>query len=449
MIRRVSVIGLGKLGLPMAALFAQKGFKVIGVDANPEIVKLVNEKKCPIHEPGVPELLSKTKDELLATDEYKYATDTSEASFIVVPTPSEENGAFSTKFVEVAGKEIAENLRKKGDFHLIVLVSTVLPGATTRLKELLEKGSGKKCGVDFGVCYSPEFIALGSVLRGLSSPDLILIGESDPRSGEILSQIYKRVCENDPPIVRTNFYNAELGKILLNAYVTMKISFANMMAEMCETIPGGDVDTVSRILGLDLRIGIKYLSGGLAFGGPCFPRDNRAVAYFAQTIGVDAKLPKTTHEMNLHQNRRIVELAKNALGNWEEKKIAILGLTYKPDTNVVEESASLEIAKALLEEGAEVYVYDPAGIDNARRVLGEKNIKYSDSIDECLKDAEFCILATPWNEFKNLKPEDFVKNMKKPALLDCWRIFDRSKFAQKLKYFAVGLNFQDKTCRRQ
>jgi UDPglucose 6-dehydrogenase len=439
MIERLSVIGLGKLGLPMAVLFASKGFKVIGVDVNQEILKAINEKRCPIYEPGVSELLKKYSGSIIATDDYRYASENSEASFIVVPTPSEESGGFATRYAEAAGAKIAENLKHKNDFHLIVLTSTVLPGATARLKELLERNSGKRCGVNFGLCYSPEFIALGSVLHGLSSPDFILIGESDPKSGGLLSDIYRKICENNPPIVRTNFWNAEIGKILLNSYLTMKISFANMLAELCERIPGGDVDVVSQILGLDSRIGRKYMTGGLAFGGPCFPRDNRAVVYFAQTIGIDARLPKTTHEVNLYQRKRIVELVKQKINEPKGKKVAILGLTYKPDTDVVEESASLDIAKALLVEGARVSVYDPTGMENAKLVLGQE-VEYTNSIEECLKDAEFCILATPWAEFKSLKPEDFTKTMKQPVILDCWRIFNPPDYKEKLEYFAIGLS---------
>jgi len=440
---KLSVIGLGKVGLPMAVLFASKAFKVIGLDVNEQIIKAVNERRCPIYEPGVPEILNNLEETFVATDDYRYAMENSGTSFIVVSTPSEESGAFSTKFVENVGKKIAENLRNKDDYHLIVLISTVLPGATARLKELLEKVSGKKCGVDFGLCYSPEFIALGSILQGLSKPDLILIGESDPKSGEMLSEIYRKVCENNPPIVRTNFYNAELGKILLNSYITMKISFANVMAEMCEKIPGGDVDVVSQILGLDSRVGRKYLTGGLGFGGPCFPRDNRATIYFAQTIGIDAKIAKITLEVNLYQNNRILGLVKEKIGEIKGKKVAILGLTYKPDTDVIEDSVSLEIVKGLLQEGAKVSVYDPAGMDNTRRVLGEE-VQYAKSVKECLKDTELCILASPWDEFKKLKPDVFLKNMKRPALLDCWRIFDRSKIklSKELEYFGVGVNLE-------
>ena len=436
--KRLSVVGLGKLGLPLAVFFASRGFEVIGVDIKAETIKAVNEKKCMFFEPGIGDLLKNSGDALIATDDYQYAIQNSEATFIVVSTPSEESGAFSTALIESACNKIAKSLKHKKGYHLIVLVSTVIPGSTERVKQLLEKVSTKKCGRDFGLCYNPEFIALGDILNGFAKPNFILIGESDPKSGELLAGIFTKACENNPPILRTNFYNAELGKILINSYVTMKISFANSMAEMCEKIPGGDVDVLSQILGLDPRVGRRFLTGGLSYGGPCFPRDNKAVSYFAQTIGIDAKLANTTYEVNCDQIKRVVELVNEKTGEVKGKKLAILGLTYKPNTDIVEESAALKIAQALVQRGARLSVYDPTGSDNTQKVLG-RSVQYTNSVQQCLKGAGLCIIATPWEEFKKLNPEDFSQNMSKPVLLDCWRILDRAEFSDKLQYFAVGL----------
>lgn len=436
----ISVFGLGKLGFPMVACFASKGYRVIGYDISPEIVKSVNEKRPLINEPGLVELLQKS-GELSATSDYKQAVVNSEITFIIVPTPSLADGSFSTNYAETAAVQIGEGIKAKNSYHLVVLTSTVLPGATeARIKICLEQSSGKRCGVDFGLCYSPEFIALGSVIRNFLSPDVILIGEIDLKSGELLEKIYRTVCDNNPPVVRTAIQNAELAKISLNAYVTMKISFANTLSELCEQIPGGDAEAVSRLLGADSRIGRKYLSGALAYGGPCFPRDNKAFAFFAHTVGCKARLSEATDRENTHQNERIIALVKKQVGRIKDKKIAILGVTYKPDTDVVEESAAVKIAGALLESGALLIIYDPMGMKNVRRVLGEKNITYADSAKECLKGADYCILATPWAEFRNIKPEDFVVGMKKPALLDCWRFFNRVDFNQKILYTTVGYN---------
>lgn len=436
----ISVFGLGKLGLPLAACLANKGYKIIGIDLNQNVIKAINEGKSPYYEPGLAELIKSAQGHLSATDDYRHALQNSEISFIVVPTPSEPVGSFSTKYVEIAAENIATELKNKHDFHLVVLTSTVLPGATEGVvKQLLERVSGRKCGKDFGLCYSPEFIALGSAIQDFTHPDMVLIGESDPKSGELLAGIYRNVCENQPPIVRTTIYNAELAKISLNAYITMKITFANTLAEIAEKIPGGDVDVISQILGFDSRIGRKYLSGGLAYGGPCFPRDNKAFASVAKRLGCQAKLSLATDEINQEQIARMVHLIEQKLGGVKDKNIAILGLTYKPNTDVVEESASMKIAQALLQKGARLSVYDPAGMKNAQRALGEENILYANSVAECLKDSEFCLLATPWDEFKALTPNDFSRNMKKPCLLDCWRLFNRSEFKEKVEYFAIGL----------
>jgi UDPglucose 6-dehydrogenase len=438
LIKNISVFGIGKLGFPIVACFASKGYRVIAYDVSPETVEAVNKREPNVNEPGLVEILAKPCD-LSATSDFKFAVENTEVTFLVVPTPSQEDGSFSTKYAEAAAEQIAEGIKNKETYHLVVLTSTVLPGATEeKIKTVLEKVSGKKCCQDFGLCYSPEFIALGSVIRNFLNPDVVLIGESDPRAGELLAEVYQNVCENDPPVVRTTISNAELAKISLNAYVTMKISFANVLSELCERIPGGDAEAVSRMLGYDSRIGRKYLSGALAYGGPCFPRDNKAFSFFARTVGCEARLAEATDKENEHQNERMVIMVRQIIGEVADKKIAILGLTYKPDTDVIEESAAVKITLTLLDEGARLAVYDPAGMENAKKVLGEEGVHYASSAKDCLKDAELCILATPWNEFRSLTPEDFTATMRQPVMLDCWKIYDRDMFSREMDYATIG-----------
>ena len=437
--KALSVIGIGKLGLPLAAYCAHKGYQVIGVDTNPATVEAVNQAKSPIYEPGLDGLLKSCHGRLSATTDYEAAIENSEITFILVPTPSEENGGFSTTYVEAAAKNIGEVLKSKSAFHVVVITSTVLPGATaTVIKPILENVSGKMCGIHFGLCYNPEFVALGSVIRDLASPDAVLIGESDPRSGELLVELYKTVCNNNPPIVRTTFYNAEVAKLALNVLITTKITLANAFAEICERLPGGDVDVVTQFLGLDSRIGAKYLTGGLGYGGPCFPRDNLAFIALARQLNIQAWLQEATHRVNNHQNERIVNLVQQRLGNIKNKTIAVLGITYKPNTDVVEASASLEVAKGLLQKGASLRIYDPAGNDAARHVLGDKNVVYAASVTDCLRDAQLCVLATPWEEFRSLTPEDFTVHMARPLVLDCWRFLDQQEFAGNVDYSTLG-----------
>src|SRR3990170_4217050 len=265
-IESVSVVGIGKLGAPVAACFASCRHSVIAVDVNPEIIFLLNSGQAPVYEPGLEELIRQNQDRILGTDDFHKAVLETQVTFILVPTPTDAQGGFSLQYVRAAGESIGDALRNKKDYHLIVLTSTVMPGATgSSVLPLLEERSGKRCGVDFGLCYSPEFVALGSVIRDFFHHDLLLIGESDPRSGRLLAELYKQVCKNDPPIARMNFVNAELTKLAVNTFVTTKISYANMLARICEGLPDADVDVITAALGLDSRIGRKYLKGAIGY----------------------------------------------------------------------------------------------------------------------------------------------------------------------------------------
>lgn len=436
-VERISVVGLGKLGLCLATCLAHKGYHVIGVDIDLQKIRLINKGVAPTYEPGLTGMLSTCKDRLVATNDYDYAIKNSDITFIVVNTPSNPDGSYSSEQLTPASKEIGRAIKDKDDFHIVVLTSTVLPGTTEDVvKPILEENSGKKCETDFGLCYNPEFIALGSVLHDFLNPDFILIGESDPKSGELLSKIYRKICENNPKIVRMDIVNAELTKIALNSYVTMKISFANTLAEICGCLPGGDVDVVTSALGLDRRIGSKYIKGGLGFGGPCFPRDNKAFSFFAKRLGCKARLAEASDLVNEDHVGRIVQLVERRFG--DNGKVAVLGLTYKPNTNIIEASQSVEIAKVMAERGYSVTVYDPLGMENAKQFLGNK-VKYANSTAECLKNAQVCIIATPWKEFKRLRPRDFNLLHSPSIIIDCWRILNRNQFNGKIEYVGIGL----------
>ncbi|MFQ6134341.1 MAG: UDP-glucose dehydrogenase family protein [Nitrososphaerales archaeon] len=433
----ISVAGVGKLGLCMAAVFTSKGYNVIGVDINPKVIKTVNQGRSPFYELGIDALLSRNRVRLKMTDDFQYATDISEVTFIVVNTPSNEDGSYSMKQLSGAAEMLGQSLKSKTGYHLVVVTSTVLPGTTRKVvKPILEKFSGKRCPSDFGLCYNPEFIALGSVIHDFQNPDFVLIGESDEASGRLLSSIYRKVCSEDVRIARMSIENAELAKIALNSYITMKISFVNTLAEICENLEGGDVDAITSAIGLDRRIGSRYLKGGLAFGGPCFPRDNKAFEYAASELGCQAKIAQIVDDVNKIQINRVIDLLSKY---GSQSRVAILGLAYKPNTNIVEESAALKIAKGLLALGFDISVYDPVAMSNAKSILGNGGVYYADSLKACISDADVVVVATPWDEFKELTPEDF-KNTGDPVLVDCWRIFDRDKFDSKLKYVGLGLN---------
>jgi UDPglucose 6-dehydrogenase len=439
--KSLTVVGLGKLGLPIALCWATRGFHIFGVDTNPQVLEIIRSGKSPHPEPLVEVMLRRSQNRITFTNDAESATHKSDATFIIVPTPSEPDGSFSTRYVEEAIKPVAQALRSKSRFHLVIVMSTVLPGSMEGIiRPQLEAVSGKKCGVDIGLCYNPEFIALGDVVHGILTPDLVVIGESDPVSGGLLARMYETLCKNDPPVARMNFNNAELAKISVNVYVTMKITFANLLSRLCERLPEANVDEVCTALGLDSRIGRKYLKGGLSYGGPCFPRDNRAFSAFARRITERSKLSEVVDELNTKHTLHVSEFVLRHLTDPTESQVAILGLTYKPNTDVVEESASVDLAQSLLGAGVKLRLYDPMGLKNAMKELGDKPY-YSNSIADCLNGSDLCVVSTPWNLFNKLTPKEFVNNMKTPTVLDCWRVLDQKKFKDdpRLIYLQLGV----------
>src|SRR6266704_5703468 len=307
-IQKVSVCGLGKLGACIAATLAQRGFEVVGVDIDPEKVRRVNEGLPPVEEPLLAETIAAGKGHLRATLDHREAVGT-DVSFFIPPSPSLPDGSFSNEYLLKAMQPIAAAVREAGKKgHLFVCSSTTTPGAMDQvLIPMLERETGGVCGKDFGVCYNPEFIALGNVVNGLLEPDLVLIGESDPESGEALEQLYKKYNRNQPRIARMSIVSAELTKISLNSYITMKISFTNQLRLIAERFPKADIHAALDAIGSDSRIGKKYLRAGLSYGGPCFPRDNRLLAYTARQVGLEAPLAEATDRVNQRTNLDLLQ----------------------------------------------------------------------------------------------------------------------------------------------
>jgi UDPglucose 6-dehydrogenase len=416
-----SIIGLGKLGASMAAAVASRGFNVVGVDVNKQAVELVNAGHAPAQETNLEETVAANRTRIRATESYEDALGSSDVSFVIVPTPSDDRGAFSLQFAAWAFKEIGRAIAKKGTYHLVVLTSTVLPGATRYgLLPILEKESGKKCGKDFGLCYSPEFIALGSVIRDFLHPDFTLVGEFDSRSGALLEKAYAEIMPDRPPCMRMSLENAELTKISVNTFITTKITFANMLAELCEKIPGGDIDVVTKALGRDTRIGQKYLAGGLGYGGPCFPRDNKALGFIARELGGSAGLAEVTDAQNRSMPNRVLESLKGYIRRGAT--VAVLGLSYKPHSHVIEESQGIVLAKRLSKLGARVVAYDPLAGTAARTELTDQAVVL-DSISSCLQQADVVLVTTADPAFRAIKADDFKKDS--VTVIDFWRILEK------------------------
>ena len=434
----VAVIGLGKLGSPLAAVLAHKGHNVWGVDLNAEFVAKINDGIAPVVEPHLQEMLASGRSRLRATTDFNQAIPATDISFVIVPTPSKADGMFTNQYVIEAVKRIGAALRATDRYHVVNITSTVMPGSTGgEIRAALEAASGRKVGETVGLTYNPEFIALGSVVRDLLNPDMTLIGESDPRAGDVLEAVYKTTIESKAPVQRMSWINAELTKISVNTYVTTKISYANMLAEVCDRLPGADVDVVTAALGKDSRIGGKYLKGALGYGGPCFPRDNTAFSALARSLGASAAIAEATDAINMRQVERVAELAATLAQ--PGATIAVLGLSYKPATPVVEQSQGVMIARRLAEQGFAVTAYDPLALDNALAVLGDA-VRGAQSAEAAVREADVVIVTTPAPEFSALSPEVFAGGGVQKVVVDCWRSLPRERFgaAVRLVYPGVG-----------
>ena len=437
----VSVVGLGKLGAPLAACLALKGRRVIGVDAEPQKVDAINKGLAPVYETGLAELIGRSNGRLRATQDIAEAVAASGITFIVVATPSEADGGFSTRFVLPTCEAIGRALRAKNDFHIVVLTSTVMPGCTGgAVRAALEQASGRRIGEDLGLCYNPEFIALGSVIRDFLNPEFVLIGESDSRSGNALESLYREVCDNVPSFAHMNLLNAEITKLSVNAFVTTKISFANMLARMCERMPGANVDVVTAALGLDSRIGAKYLKGAVSYGGPCFPRDNLALAAFARGNGAPADIAEATHRFNCLQIDLLADLMKKNLR--AGGRAGILGLTYKPDTDVVERSVGCLLAQHLASDGVSVVASDPAGNNNASQAL-DGSVLLVDSAEECIQRSDVVVVTTAWPQFKTIPVETWMRSESPRVVIDCWRLLSFLQTSPGIVYLALGTGEND------
>jgi UDPglucose 6-dehydrogenase len=423
---KLSVVGLGKLGSPIVAVLASKGYEVVGVDTNPHLVEKINNHQAPVEEPHLQELLTEHKARISATSDWSKAVGESDITLVIVPTPSGADGAFRNDYVLSVMDEVGRVLVHKPGYHLVVVHSTTMPGSMDGpIRQRLEAASGRKVGPELGLCYNPEFIALGDVINGLLHPDFVLIGESDKKAGDLLESIYRKVVGADANVARMNFANAELTKISVNTYVTMKISFANMLGEICDRLDGADVDVVADAIGRDTRIGKKYLKPAVGYGGPCFPRDTIAFGRMAHLVGGTADLALATETINRRQVVRLTEMVGEMVSTGGS--VAILGLSYKPHTPVIEESQGVMLAKALNEAGFAVVAHDPLAAGPAAAVLGEA-ARVLPSAHEALAQADVAVIITPWPEYTEISPGCMADGRTR-FIIDCWRQLDPALFA--------------------
>jgi UDPglucose 6-dehydrogenase len=436
---RLSFFGLGYVGTVHVAGFASKGFPVMGFDIDEKKLRAIASGRSPFFEPGLEDLIRqgvKAKRLKMASTPEE-AVLNSDITFITVGTPTTDDGSIDLKYVIDAAKMIGKTLAKKDGRHTVVVKSTVVPGTTEDVvRKTLEGTSGKVAFKDFGLATNPEFLREGSAIEDFMKPDRIVIGVNDEESKRILEEVYSRF---DCPKIITGLATAELIKYTSNAFLAMKVSFINMIANLCQKIPGADVETVARGIGLDKRIGPQFLRAGAGWGGSCWPKDLKALMHYGEDRKVELPLIESTLRVNECQPYKMVDLAEALMGDLRGKRVAVLGLAFKPDTDDARDAVSIKIVRRLLEKGAGVVVYDPVTMNNFRRIFDDESVEYSKSPLDCIKGADCAMLVTEWDIFSKIRPEDYLKLMKYPALVDGRRICDPKDYSKRLKFKAIGL----------
>ncbi len=432
---KISIIGTGYVGLVTGVCLADTGNDVVCVDIIKEKVEAINEGRAIIYEDNLEQNLRKNLKEnrIKATTNIEDAARHADVIFISVGTPSRENKSIDLGFIENTSCDIGKALRNENNYKVIAVKSTVVPGTTENVViPLLEEFSGKKAGSDFGVCMIPEFLREGRAIYDFMNPDRIIIGEYDEESGNVMAELFKNFsC----PILRTNLRTAEMIKYASNAFLATKISFINEIANICE-LKGIDVNEVAEGIGLDKRIGPHFLHAGIGFGGSCFPKDVSALISSTDENGYEPKLLNEVMELNERQKLWPVKKLKEIFSDLKNKKLAILGLSFKRDSDDMREAPSISIINFLLKEKCTIQTYDPKATENAKKIFGNR-INYCKNIDECLNDANVCIIASDWDEFKEIY--DKFELMKNKIVIDGRRMLNPEKCKElNIKYYGVG-----------
>jgi UDPglucose 6-dehydrogenase len=440
----VSIIGTGYVGLVTGATFAHHGIRTVCIDVDEEKVRTINNRKVPFFEKGMEELLIKGMDDglLSATTDFSAIANT-DVTFICVGTPSLKDGSADLSYVKSAARSIGEAIANKPGYHVIGTKSTVLPGTTEDLVlPILKEASGKQVDRDFGVVMIPEFLRQGQAVYDAMHPNRIIIGEHDKRAGGVIHWLYeghRHESGDTIPILHVEIKAAELIKYAANSLLATKITFANEFSRICEQF-NIDVYEVMKGVGLDFRINPMFLNAGCGFGGSCFPKDVKAIVSLSQQLMVETPLLDSVLRTNDIQPLHLVDITREALGGeLKGKRIAFLGLAFKPDTDDTRETRALPIIEALHQEGALVTAYDPQATEGFKGLAGELPITYANTAEESIEGADCAIIQTDWAEIKAIEPKVFVELMKQPLVVDGRRTFDPDAMRKAgVTYRAIG-----------
>jgi UDPglucose 6-dehydrogenase len=448
----IAVVGSGYVGLVAAACFAEMGHRVVCVDNDEAKVKVLRDGGIPIHEDYLPELLARNRENNVEfTADLRTATQRSQVIFIAVGTPQSNTGSADLSYVDAVASEIARSI---DGYKVIVEKSTVPVYTNEWIRRVIERNGVPK--ENFDIASNPEFLREGTAVVDFLHPDRIVIGSESERAGELLASIYEPLTsgayyrlshavpgscseKDPPPILLTSTKAAELIKHASNAFLAMKLSFINVVANICEAV-GADVEEVSKGIGMDARIGPKFLRAGIGYGGSCFPKDVAAFRYVAEQLSVDFSLLREVESINKEQKRRFFQKVRSALWTFRGKRIGVLGLSFKGGTDDIRDSPALDIVELLLKEGSTVVAFDPAASERAKEVIPQSaNMKYVDDPYAAAEDADALLILSDWQEFGELDLDRLHYTLRYPIVIDGRNLYDPAQMvARGFTYLSVG-----------
>ena len=432
---KIGVVGLGFVGLSLTSVLSSKGYDTVGIDINKDKCKKISKGISPFFEPELEKILKNGLKKKLKINNDFSLINNCDFLFVTVGTPQNTNGSIDLSIIKKAISTIGESLKKNKKKPIIFVKSTVTPGTMKKIiLPILEKKSNKKAGKDFGLISNPEFLQESSAIKDTKFPHVVVLGGYQTKFMKKAKIFFMKLHPN-VPIIITNHETAEMIKYANNSFLATKISFINQLSNICQKIPGANIDDIAKTIGLDPRIGKLFLNAGPGYGGSCLPKDMKALINFANISGINPILLNAVEEVNTKQLKQIISLTKQKLGNLSSKKIAILGTAFKPDTDDIRDSIAIELIKKLLKKKAKITIHDPKAMKNTKRIFGDK-INYAKTVEDALSKSQCVIIMTQWKQYEKLSNNEF-KYMTRKFVIDCRRMLVGKQLD--IDYYAIGL----------
>jgi len=436
---KIGIVGLGFVGLSLTSVLASKGYRTIGIDIDKRKCEKISNGNSPFFEPDLEKTLRiGLKKELTISNDFSLLNDC-DFIFVTVGTPQSEDGTIDLSMIKKSITTIGKALHKNNKNPIILIKSTVVPGTIKNtILPILEKKSNKKEGRDFGLISNPEFLQESSAIKDTKFPHAVVLGGYKTKYMRKANNFFSKLHPKTPIII-TNHQTAEMIKYANNSFLATKISFINQLSNICQNIPGANIDDIAKTIGLDPRIGKLFLNAGPGYGGSCLPKDMKALINFANNIGINPTLLNAVEEINIKQIDQIISLIKQKLGDISSKRITILGTAFKSDTDDIRDSVAIKLIKKLLKRKAKIIIHDPKAIQNTMNIFG-KRISYAKSINDALSKSQCVVIMTQWKQYENLNNNQ-IKQMTKKFIIDCRRMLVKKELDG--DYFAIGLGKQN------